>query len=727
MSKTDFLKEEIFLIKKYLHEYRSGDLILIAEILTRLKGIEEVVNKSKSLKKLAIPINYLKTGFKVITTDKSKEDLFLSLSLNLVRLLEDYFAKTLSVEDFEQAFNNLISQLKEITSDSIQPLETIEEIKNFYSEDYFSSLVDDNKLLSQFFEEAHEHLDQAQFSLLELEYDSTNLVLINDIFRDFHTIKGSASFLGLKNIEELCHHIEEILDLVRKNRLSLSKELLDIVFFGIELIRTILDIMQVANFNKQEMVKSFKLLDIYEYLRVLQKILNEYPVKKIGEILCEFGKISPGQIGLILDRQKDIKNKKTGELLIEEKMVTAEDVSLALKKQNEQRLKMKRMGYVKVSYERLNTLIDIVGELVTNQSMLKQEIIQNNIRIQNIERTLTDFENITRLIKNIVLSMGMSPVEEIFNKLKIVARNTANELGKTVIVHIVGGETELDRNVMENIYDPLIHLVRNAISHGIETPAEREKNNKDKIGHIFLKAEHKGSGIEITVQDDGRGIDRDEILKKAFDLNLLDNKEGLSDREIFNLLFLPGFSTSENVTTVSGRGVGLDVVKKNIEQLHGRVEIKTTPGKGTAFIITLPLTLAIIEGFVTRVKENKYVFPFNLVDEILILEKNKIIRHKERNSLYIFHRETHLPVIFLQKELANAEEANRDILLSLIINFNKDKYCIVVDEIFGKQEIVIKNLGGMLAKHRMFSGGTIFGDGSIGFVIDMQGLLETVQ
>ena len=596
-----------------------------------------------------------------------------------------------------------------------------------YPEGYFDSIVDDQKLLSQFYNESTEHLEQAQIILLELEYDSTNKEFINNIFRNFHTIKGSSAFLGLKNIEEISHSIEDLIDLVRESKLNITKELLDVIFYGIELIKTILDTMEICNYQKENMKKEFEQIKIFDYIELMRKIKKEYEIKKIGEILVEFGKITLNQLDQVLLKQKEKKDKKVGEIIIEENIAKPEDVIYALDKQKEQKLRSRRINYVKVSNDRLNTLIDIVGELVTNQSMLKQQIEQADIRSQELERGLTDFENITRMIKNIVLSMGMSPIEEIFNKLKIVARNTANELGKLVFVKVEGGETELDRNVMEFIYDPLIHLVRNAIDHGIEVPEEREKMGKNKVGMIILKAEHKGSGIEITVKDDGRGIDINKIIQRAIEMNLIENKEKVKEKDVYNLLFLPGFSTSNNITKVSGRGVGLDIVKKNIEQIHGKVEIISEAGRGTSFIIKLPLTLAIIEGFVFKEKGMKYIIPFNMIDEILVIDKKNIIenRENEKTNYILYHRGMHIPIIVLKGSYENRIKGNEGIILSIIVNYNDSKYCIIVEEIIGKQEIVIKNLGGILNRHKIFSGGTIFGDGTIGFVIDMQGLIES--
>jgi len=694
--------------------YQSGDLVVISEIIQIFEESEKLINEEPIFKNYPDIVKLINKNLKAMTKNQNYEKNVIATITNIIKLIKDYFNKNIEKNIFNNKLTDNINDLKKNLDDKIDSIS-------------YDNIVDDPKLLNQFYDEATEHLNQAQFTLIDLEYDPNNQELINNIFRNFHTIKGSSSFLGLKNIENVSHKLEDLFDLVRKNKILISKDLIDVIFYGMNIIRTILDAMEVNHFKKEDLKKSFELINIFDYIELMNKILKEYSIRKIGEILLDFGKINLKQLQYVLKKQNEMPEKKLGEIFVEEKIVNNDDINLAIKKQDELKSKIAKTGYVKVSNERLNTLIDIVGELVTHQSMLKQEIIQNNIRIQNIERSLTDFENITTTIKNIVLSMGMSPIEEIFNKLKIVARNTANELGKSIYVEIEGGETEIDRNVMEKIYDPLIHIVRNAIDHGIESPEEREKAGKNKTGKIILKADHKGSGIEISVIDDGNGIDKSKIIEKAMKLKLLDNKDNLSEKEIYNILFLPGFSTSENVTKVSGRGVGLDVVKKNLDLIRGKVEIQSELKKGTSFTIRLPLSLAIIDGFVMKVESNKYVLPFNLIEEILVLEKENLLFNNDNKSAMIYHRGIHIPVIFLQKNLEKSFEEKRNNYISIIINFNQEKYCIIVDEIIGKQEIVIKNLSDLLNENKCFSGGTIFGDGSIGFVLDMQGLIDTMN
>ncbi|HRS05148.1 MAG TPA: ATP-binding protein, partial [Treponema sp.] len=460
-----------------------------------------------------------------------------------------------------------------------------------------------------------------------------------------------------------------------------------------------------------------------------KKIKEQYSYKKIGEILAEEGKIQPEVLQKVLQKQRET-DKKVGEILIEEKIAKPEDVVEALKKQNSLANRIKKSGIVKVSNEKLNTLIDIVGELVINQSMVKQELLNLQVS-ETTERSITQLESITTTIKNLVLSMGMVPIAEIFNKLRVVARNTAEELGKSVYLELRGEETELDRNVIETIYEPLMHLIRNSIDHGIEHAEDRDRLGKNRLGRILLSAEHKGSGIEIVVQDDGKGIDTELVLKKAIEKGLVKRDEAgkLSQKDIYNLLFLPGFSTAKQVTSVSGRGVGLDVVKKNLDSIHGRVEVSSEVGKGTRFTIKLPLTLAIIEGFVTRVGDNKYVFPFSSIEEIKVIQQDELFRNDEESEAMIFHRGLHIPVLYAHRVFRETwQEPENGTMLSLLFSLDQSHYCVVVDELNGKQEIVVKSMSQTILQDcSFFSGGTIFGDGSIGFVVDMQGFLEALK
>ncbi len=733
-------KELLELLKnaeRLLHQYDSGDLMTVLEIKDVYTELSQKLSRFPALVDLS-RFCQLMSELSMRLSDIDAEEQAKAYLIRSTECLRSLFTKKITGQEAAKCLNMIISECKylleasedDVEAESPQEEEAPEEPKSTksYSEDYFGHVVKDKKMLNQLSDEIKEHLDSAQYTLLELEHDPTDQENINKVFRSFHTIKGSSAFLGLKNFEDVAHEMEELLVLIRDGKMRISKDLIDLIFFGIELLRNLVTIMDTYNFEVEPMVKSFLDVDIFSYIDLIIKILQQYQFKKIGEILEEEGKLTGQEVARILQQQKDSDGeKKFGTIAIEEKIVSNDDIKDAIKKQAGYG---KRISYVKVSNERLNTLIDIVGELVINQSMLRQIMDTEDAQdMSSTERIISQLEGITTSIKNLVLSMGMVPIADVFNKLRVVIRNTATELQKAVIVNIKGEETELDRNVVEAIYDPLVHIVRNAVDHGLETPDEREKLKKDRVGKISIVAEHRGNGIEIIVEDDGYGIDKQKVLNKALSKGLIeqDQVESMSDRDIYALLFLPGFSTKKVATEVSGRGVGLDVVKKNIDEIHGKVDILSLQGKYSRFIIRLPLTLAIIEGFVFEIADNKYVFPFSSVDEIIVPDESQISVMDDGGRM-LFNRGAYVPLIFsnfvLNEKHDENETSNK---LAVIISHEDKHYGILVDRIIGKQEIVIKNLGESLQALSVFSGGTIFGDGTIGFVVDIEGFLEAAK
>ncbi len=719
MKKKAHIPLDINKISSLLSSWSSGDLIGISQIEAAFQSLD-ARPELKALSQEGLD------AFKAIL--RSVRDLLQADSgeswIKQAKLWLESQADALKQGGLREAEKGAEEDVAEESGESLDP-------KEIYEEGYFSNIIEDKKMLGQLCDEVREHLEIAQFTLVDLEYDASNPENINKIFRAFHTIKSSAAFLGFKNLEETAHAMEDLLVMVRDGKIGVSPELIDVVFYGIGLLRDLVLIIETSGGIVASMVESFKRVDIRPYIAVIKKILTDYKTKKIGEILQEDGKLDEATVDSILSKQQATK-KKFGEIAVEDKHVSEEDFRAALHKQS---AAVHKASYVKVSNDRLNALIDIVGELVVNQSMIRQYILDPEAARETAERTISQLESITTNIKNLVLSMGMVPISEIFNKLRVVVRNTAAETGKTVVVDFSGDDTELDRNVIESIYDPLVHIVRNAVDHGLESPDAREASGKSRMGRIRIAAEHKGSGIEISVGDDGLGINRDKVLAKAVKQGLIgeDAAMALTEKDVFSLLFLPGFSTAERVTEVSGRGVGLDVVRKNIEQIHGKVEVISEFGRGSEFLIRIPLTLAIIDGFVTLVEGTKYIFPFNLIEEIIVPEK-ALLSHLESGHWMLLNRGSYIPIvvareIFDKTARLTVREAGAalDAALIIIIGYEGKRYGIAVDSIIGKQEIVIKSLNEALYRMRVFSGGTIFGDGSIGFVVDVEEFIECAR
>ncbi len=592
------------------------------------------------------------------------------------------------------------------------------------TEDWFEALIDDTEMLKKFVSEINEHMENVQVALLDLEYDPGNKEYINTVFRGFHTIKSSAAFLGVKNLEETAHYLENMLVLVRDGEIAVTPELIDVVFYGVSFIKDLADVFETVRYDRDKIIQSFLKIDIRPIIRITRKIAKEHRKKKIGQILQDLGKIDAKTVQKILHRQKE-ENRLFGDIALEEKAVEEKDIEEAVKEQSASK---RELAYVKVAYDRLNDLVDMVGELVVNQSMIREEV---SLGRQIQERELHQLEQITTNIKNIVLSMGMVPIGEVFNKLRVVIRNASRDTGKIVTTNITGEDTELDRTLIEAIIDPLVHIVRNAVDHGLDDVEEREAAGKNRVGEISISAEHKGSGIEIIVKDDGSGINREAVVNKAVEKKLIrpDEADRYRDDEklCYSLLFKPGFSTAQKVTELSGRGVGLDVVRMNLERVHGRVDIESTPGEGTSFILKLPLTLAIIDGFVTRVGEERYIFSFNLIREIVVptAENTRIM---EDGEVILFNRDRHIPVIFTEQLITGVPVSRKPgEYVILIISYENGLYGIAVDQVIGKQEIVIKSLNEVLRDMNLFSGGTIFGDGTIGFVVDIDEFMRKAQ
>ena len=446
--------------------------------------------------------------------------------------------------------------------------------------------------------------------------------------------------------------------------------------------------------------------------------------KPLGEILVESGAVSRETLDKALSQQK-----RVGQILVEQHAVTPEQVDQALQKQKQQesvgQSKKTDTASIRVDTDKIDKLINLVGELVITQSMLSDLGARFDMsQISVLLERMAQLERNTREIQERVMSIRMLPIGTAFSRFPRLVRDLSAKAGKKIQLVLSGEETELDKTVIESIGDPLTHLVRNSADHGLETPEERLDNNKQELGTIRLNAFHEGGNICITVEDDGRGLNRDKILAKAVKQGLIGENEKLSDDQIWPLIFKPGFSTAEKVTDVSGRGVGMDVVKRNIEGLGGTVKIKTALGKGTIFTLKLPLTLAIIEGMTVRVGKDTYIVPLLSILES-IQPKADAVKTVVGKGELINVRETYLTMIrmyevfSLQPEYTDPTKA-----ILLILETEGERVAVMVDEILGQQQVVIKSMEQNFRKVDGVAGATILGDGTVGFILDVRGLIE---
>jgi len=666
----------------------------------------------------------------------------------MIRSLGDFFESYYGLKPFSskeeriQEIKELVHRLKQLYKGEKVPLPREEEessessdpssmVFSFTEEDEakldYSGIVTEDMMLNSYITEGNEFLDSAQSALLDLEHDPQDPEAINQVFRCFHTLKSSSAFLGFKNVEVLAHQMENMLGKVRDYELSINAELIDIIFHGMGIIRDLVKVIELSNGRTEAMIDGFQSYKLTPYIQLIEQIVESSKKKKIGEILQELGRLDNKTLKKILKTQEQ-DSRIFGEIALENKAVSREDLDEALQEQAKQKIKQKTQSSVRVSSGRLSMLVDMVGELVVNQSMIREKIHNGEMEVS--EQDVNQLESITTTIKDIVLSMGMVPMDEMFQKLRVVVRNTARELNKNISFQISGEDTEMDRNLVEAIYDPLVHMVRNSVSHGIELPDDREKMGKPRVGNIIVSARYRGNGIEIEVSDDGGGIAKEKVVDKAISLGLIDSDQRemilVDDQAVFSLLFKPGFSTREKADNISGRGVGMDVVMQNISQINGKVDIQSEAGKGTTFRIKLPLTLAIIDGFVTEIHGEFYVFPFDTIEEILVPNEVTLIP-TEDDSPMIKVRDQYYALLDLQKLLIGTKGEYQERFVYIHVRYDDKDLAIPVNRVLGKQEIVIKNLNELVRRQHLFSGGTIFGDGSIGFILDLEEIVQSFQ
>jgi len=487
-----------------------------------------------------------------------------------------------------------------------------------------------------------------------------------------------------------------------------------------------------------EFVREDSQLTIVEESKGQESSVGSHPVplasdggdggpQPLGEILVESGVVSRQTLDHALAQQK-----RVGQILVEQKAATPQQVEQALQKQKQQEFvaqsKKTDTASIRVDTDKIDKLINLVGELVITQSMLSDLGSRFEMRQMPVllER-MAQLERNTREIQERVMSIRMLPIGTAFSRFPRLVRDLSAKAGKKIQLVLSGEETELDKTVIESIGDPLTHLVRNSADHGLEPPEERLDNNKPELGTVRLNAFHEGGNICITVEDDGRGLNREKILAKAIKQGLIAENEKLPDDQIWALIFKPGFSTAEKVTDVSGRGVGMDVVKRNIDALGGTVSIKTALGKGTTFTLKLPLTLAIIEGMTVRVGKETYIVPLLSILESIQPKADAIKTVVGRGEL-INVRDTYLPmmrmyeVFSLQPEYTEPTKA-----ILLILETEGERVAVMVDEILGQQQVVIKSMEQNFRKVAGVAGATILGDGTVGFILDVRGMLEIAR
>ncbi len=588
----------------------------------------------------------------------------------------------------------------------------------------------DTSLVGEFLNEAEDHCRTAEQKMLDLESGVDNEANINAIFRSFHTIKGAAGFLDLHPVSKLAHESETLLDLARKGSIQINGRAADLVFASIDGLRQLLKAAEAGLKSGTQVDGSAIVTGLVEELRAL--IANpgaaaEPTSPRVGDILVDMGATTQQQIDQAL-AHKVSSSELIGETLVKQGVVEAKAVAHALKDQQmAQReaasAKAAVKEIVKIDTERLDKLVDTIGELVIAESMVGHDEEFLGQLPPRIAKNVAHLNKITRELQDMGMSMRLVPVKGTFQKLARAVRDLTRKSGKKVELIMSGEDSEVDRSIVETIGDPLMHMIRNAVDHAIEAPDERVAAGKPETGHIWLRAFHRGGNIQIEIEDDGRGLDTDRILAKARERGLIDPTREYAERDIFNLVLLPGFSTAKQITDISGRGVGMDVVKKNIDAMRGHLEIESRRLLGTKFTMKLPLTLAMIDGMLISVGDERYIIPTLSVVESINLAGGQV--HTIRGEREMINlRGTMLPLLRLHRlfQIPSADSHKNQVVV--VVEDGESQVGIIADQLIGQRQTVIKSLGKLFARQKWISGGAILSDGTVGLIIDISGLIE---
>ncbi|WLR43522.1 chemotaxis protein CheA [Bacillus carboniphilus] len=655
--------------------------------------------------------------------------------------------------------------------------------------------METSQYLDLFIEESKEHIQSCNQKLLLLEKEPANLSYINEIFRSAHTLKGMSATMGFNHIADLTHQLENVLDEIRNEKLSVTSHIIDILFEAIDLLEAML-----ISIEEQEEVGDFELTDIISNLKELlsqgktttsneseEKPYDDYSTKVIQEAevqgfnvfkitidLQEDCSLKAARVFMIFEYLQQIgevlSSTPSVEMLQEEQFdhhftvtlvtndmdqevqngilniseiksvqidqVNSEELSSIEKNvsKSESKKSKKTTGQatsnisinvnktIRVNIDRLDKLMNLLEELVIKRGRLEQ--ISTQLNNSNLQETVEGITRTSSDLQEIILNMRMIPIETVFNRFPKMVRKLSKELNKEVQLYITGAETELDRTVIEEISDPLVHLIRNALDHGIEPPLERKKAGKKEQGSLALTAFHNGNHVVVEISDDGAGINQKKVLDKAIDREIISKEqaEKMSHHQVFDLIFSSGFSTAQQVSDVSGRGVGLDVVKNTIESLGGTISITSEIGKGSTFSVQLPLTLSIISVMLIQLNKEKYAIPITTIIESIVISKEKVM--DSRNQRVIDYRGTIVPLINLHEVFNIPKKKNEEDQLSIVIVQKGKKLAgLLVDRFVGHQEVVLKSLGEYLKDASAFQGATILGDGEVVLIIDCHSLI----
>ncbi len=706
--------------------------------------------------------------------------------------------------------------------------------------------METNQYMEMFLDESHEHLQSLNAGLLGLEENAEDLSILNEIFRNAHTLKGMSATMGYNKIAELTHEMEDVLDALRKEQLKVTEDIIDTLFKCLDSLETMID--NVGNGDPEDLV------DVSDLVKKLSSILKGdsapaaaapaaapaaaaaapaeaapandfvadlteteksvireakaggmrgFHITVILSSSCLLKSARSYMVMNALDEVGDVLRSIPGAEELEQEHFENSFEVLLVSDAEEATLKEAVMNVsevenaivdildpdakpaaapapaasapaaaapapapaapapaapaapanapapkpaakpaanapaggaggdkkkshasqsVRVDIDKLDILMNLMGELVINKVRIEQ--IGQTHRIAELTETLEQMDRVTTDLQNIVMKVRMVPVSQVFNRFPRMVRDITKELNKEINLTIEGEETELDRTVIDEIGDPIMHLLRNSLDHGVEMPDDRVAKGKPRVGEVGLIARHEGNNVVIMVTDDGAGIDADKIRRKAVEKGLYTQEEvdKLDDADAVRIIFLPGFSTAEKISDISGRGVGMDVVRSKIEALSGHVDVETHVNEGSVFKIKLPLTLAIIQAMMVRVQDEMYAIPLGSIDSTINIQPTDIKTVQNREVIVL--RGEIIPIIRMEQTLFVPHVKDSDEIFVVVVHAGEAKAGLVVDRLIGQQEIVIKTLGNLFQGLKMFSGATVLGDGRIALILDVATILQ---
>ncbi len=650
-----------------------------------------------------------------------------NLQADLLLEFKDWFEQSIfalkngacfpEADNLMRALQTMPESAEDVTKATEERHEESDEETEAAQEEFLELLIpvriEDPEITAEFISETNEHFEISDENLIILEKDPENEEAIASIFRAFHTIKGTTSFLGLTPLSELAHKAENLLDDVRKKRLSFNGLVVDATFNAFDLLKTMIKQLEEALLAGKDFVSD----------PGLPKVLVQLKKAMSGEQACSSSK-NGHPPSVLRENQKPNKNLPE-DYHVDGDLAGIQSGSSAANSCSPAQFGKTVKQTMKIDADRIDLLLETIGELVIMESIVSRDASMRQSEFRDMDRNLAQLTKITRSLQDMSMSMRLIPIDTTFRKMSRLVRDLCKKTDKKIELIMEGKDTELDKSMVEKLGDPLVHMIRNAVDHGIEETAEqRIVAGKDPVGKIILKAYHQGGNIHIDISDDGRGLDKEIIVAKAIERGIISSAENMSDEDIFALIFEPGFSTAKQVTDVSGRGVGMDVVKTNIESVRGNVRIVSELGKGSTFTLVLPLTMAIIDGMIVRVGSERYILPLLSIIESFQPTKQMITTISGKGEMVPF-RDRLLP-LFRLADLYNITDAQNDPTCALVVVIEDTgrRIGLLVDELLGQNQTVIKNLGEGLGDVDGIAGASIMPDGKPGLIIDVNGLVK---